>query len=612
MSKTGGQWLSRARATFADPVLLGVAIVLALVPAVFDARLYDDFTLPKQALLIGTCGAILLPGLLFARGSVLPTNRVVRWAFFAFCGWTLVAWAAGIDPRGSLLGVYQYRQGALTFACYAVLFVAGSHLARRPGSFQKLAIFGLVGLTAATIYTIVQSTGNDPVEWWIDTTVRAIGTIGNANELASYAMVTLAFGGAFLAKRRAGPVVLGLVAGSVTLIVLESESRTGIVAMAAFALLVPALCLLVRTPGRRTGVLSAVVVGGMLAGGLLSSGLGAGASAPAGRVRSGLEGSDSSGSTRVSLVKGTIPAITANPITGAGPDGLLLAFAEHRPAGLTGTFEQYDLGVQSSHNWPLDTAANLGLPGIVALLALLLACGWVSLRGGLGSADPSLAVTWAGMLAYGAMTLANPLSIAGHAIFWLLLGWLASRPSESPVTEAAVERTRAWLLPKAAFASVVAVPALAVAILMPVADLEADEGWDDYASGNFAAAAEHYERAHNLLPIARDYRSREGRAWLAAGVSGDISSLERAESVLTKLGDEYSLNFDDAIALATAKIGLERPPEEIEAVIDTAFALNPNGIYAVDYTARLREAAQRGGVLEYEEERRWVFVTPLP
>ena len=77
---------------------------------------------------------ILVPALLLSRRDSLPGNRFVRCAFFVLCGWSLMAWVTGTDPRGSLIGVYQYRQGLLTFLCYAVLFLAGSNLARRPVS----------------------------------------------------------------------------------------------------------------------------------------------------------------------------------------------------------------------------------------------------------------------------------------------------------------------------------------------------------------------------------------------------------------------------------------------------------------------------------------------
>ena len=609
MNRTGGTWLAELRTVVKHPILAGVALVLALVPVVFDPRLYDDFTLPKQALLTAVCGIVIVPGLLLKGGS-LPRSPVVRWAFNALCAWTVLSWATGLDPRGSLIGIYQYRQGLLTFLCYAVLFLAGGYIARRDSRLSILAVPALVGLAITVAYTIVQSTGNDPFSWWLDTRIRAIGTIGNANELASYAIITLAFAGAFAARKWLGPALIFLTVGSVTLIAFESESRTGIVALVAFAILVPATSLIAGVRARQLPILGAPVIAGILAGALLSSQFGAGASAPAARVKAGFSGSDSSGSTRVALVEGTLPSIRANVLTGAGPDGLYLEFPKNRPAGLGGVFEEFDLTVQSAHNWPLDTAANLGIPGLLVLVVLLGACGWASVRGEFRQGDASIGFAWAGVLAYGAMTLANPLSLAAHAIFWLLLGWLARRREVSAEPQAVPGVPSPTLrYVRLGSAGAVGLGGLLVAVLMPIADLKANSGWDAYATFDFEAAARHYDDAYRYFPLVRDYKSREGKSWLAAGVPGDRNALENANRAFADLEDDYSLTFDDAIAYASAKLALARPVAESDAAIDRAVELNPEGIFTADYTARLREAARKGAVLEYEIERRWVVVT---
>ena len=168
-----------------------------------------------------------------------------------------------------------------------------------------------------------------------------------------------------------------LAAGS-AFVVLESESRSGLLALALTAALLPLAWLMARAAWRTFGLRAGALAVG-LGVGLLASLATGGLDGTAKRVGAGVARQETSGSTRVELWKGTVATIAASPIVGYGPDGLALAFPRHRPE-LDAAFDDYDLVAQSSHNWALDTMANLGIPGFAALTAVMVFAAWGSVR----------------------------------------------------------------------------------------------------------------------------------------------------------------------------------------------------------------------------------------
>lgn len=586
-------------------VAAGLFLALSVTPVVFDAALYDDFTLPKQASLL-VAAALVLVGLAM-EGRLLPRQRVLRFALLAWVAMLGISWATGIDPLGSVLGYYQYRQGLLTQLAYVVLF-AGALQAARWLPMRTVLSAGAAGIAGVTSYTALQATGNDPFTWWIDTHARAFGTIGNANELAAYAVMALALAGIAVERGgRWGVLAAGGIAAASGYMVLAGESRSGLIALALVVVAVPAAGLVARWPGRdialRTGLLMMA-----LAIGFALSALSGAASGTANRVEAGVAQSDPSGSTRMQLWRGTVTTIEASPFVGFGPDGLYRAFPMHRPGDLEGAFKEYDLVAQSSHNIVLDTAVNEGLIGLAALLTLVTGGLWLSLRHGRRSGGTIEPYAWAAIAGYGALTLVNPVSLAPQALFVIVLGLLAGRAAAA--VESREERGTEWLpvWARGAIAAPAALAIASVAVLLPLADGHADAAWAAYAQGDFPAAAKEAAKANDLMPVEPAYLRREGVSWLAAGIKDGRPALLEAERTLSQMDDRFPMTSSDAIALATAKIGLRRPSEEIAPVIDQVLKVNPYGVFLDRYTQRLRTAAERGAVLRYQPRDRWVFV----
>src|SRR5262245_27341107 len=207
-------------------VVAGIVVALAVTPAVFVPALYDDFTLPKQSTLF-LSAALVAIGLAFS-GLPRISSRWLGAGLLAWCAAVGLSEMYALDWRGSLLGLYQYRQGALTQVAYILLFL-GALRQGRTGTHYVVVRALAFGLAAAFCYTVVQAVGADPVRWWTDTSARAIGTIGNANELAAFAVVCLVLCSVLpRPDSRSGLASWVAVGAAVSFILFESESRSGI------------------------------------------------------------------------------------------------------------------------------------------------------------------------------------------------------------------------------------------------------------------------------------------------------------------------------------------------------------------------------------------------
>ncbi len=581
-----------------------MAAAFALVPAVFLPQVYDDFTLAKQVTLVAF-GALAAVGLAGAGGFA----GMPRWLLAAVGAWAavvLVATAAGLDPRGSVLGYYQYRQGLLTQVAYLVLLCGGWWLAAT----GRLAVFraAAIGLGAALAYTVVQAAGADPFTWWIDTSDRAIGTIGNANELSAFAVVSMGIVAFAPPGRRLWWAALTWPA--VLFIVLEAESRSGLAALVLFFVLLGPATLVAGHRPRVSRRVAATLGAGLAAAAVLSLAAG-GLEGTAARVSGEPGRHETAGSTRLALWEGTLHVIAERPLLGAGADGLHLAFPRSRPPGLGGAYAEYDLIAQSSHNAVLDTAANYGLPGLAALLALVGGCAATSVRAVRRTRDPDAPawpVAWAAMGAYGALTLLNPISLAAHALFFAMLG-AAAGGADTGTRPAGGDGRVHWRA--MALAGMPAVIACLVVLPLPFADLHAQRGWDAFAGGKFAEGAEQYRAAARLAPTERDYARRETVA-LVAAASVDRAYLPVARERLLAFDRAFGFSSADALNLAAVLIAEGRPESEIAPVLLRALSLNPRGVATAWYIEQLRQAAERGGVLVHDPDDHWTYVAPLP
>jgi O-antigen ligase/tetratricopeptide (TPR) repeat protein len=239
--------------------------------------------------------------------------------------------------------------------------------------------------------------------------------------------------GLALRRSRASPgwaAAALLLAGSTVL----TDSRTGITAMAAGFLTLPAFWLLAAVMRRVGGrvLLAAALLLALLAG---AGWLAAGGGRAAERIASGLDRFEKSMEFRVDAWSNAVDVIRRHPWLGIGP-GTFIAVERFRP----GSRFANEPEVPHPHNMPLYVAQAAGLPALAVALAW---CGWLVLRAwrafrardpALPGALPStlLAATVTALLA-SLFDLGLALETVVPAPLWIFTGLLAARPpAEAP------------------------------------------------------------------------------------------------------------------------------------------------------------------------------------
>ena len=302
----------------------------------------------------------------------------------------------GLNPRISLLGSYNRDQGVVTLLAYlAVCLLIAVRLRAADQLRRLLDTVVLVGL-AVGVYGVLQRFGVDPVPWGgfgDATTLRVIGTQGNATFLADYlvlAMLVTLFN--LLAARRAGRTgalaAYGVALAFQFLALLFSDSRGATLGLAV-GLAVWALAHAAWRGKRRLAVaVAGLAVVGMLSLVLLNVAGGAVGNVPiVGRLSRLTDTTTGSNAVRALMWEGMSDLIQdegGRLALGVGPEALYLRYYPYfQPAlrtvenPLTGTHDR-------SHNEVLDRLATTGVVGLGAWLALVggllyAACAWLGL-----------------------------------------------------------------------------------------------------------------------------------------------------------------------------------------------------------------------------------------
>jgi len=206
---------------------------------------------------------------------------------------------------------------------------------------------------------------------------------------------------------RLGTAALGL-AMLVTLV--ASRSRSGVVGLAAAMVLVLAVRLVSSRPSRRAwlAVLAALIAAVVIAGAMA--------------IYTGSRLSEDM-ATRVDIWDRAAMMIAAFPLTGVG----LNAFRSLMPLVAVSSHVSPAIDIAHAHNIFLQTALDLGLPGLCAYLALLgvALANCVQIAGGASPVRRDLALALAGNIAainlFG-LTDAVPLGSKVGLLLWISLG----------------------------------------------------------------------------------------------------------------------------------------------------------------------------------------------
>ena len=535
-----------------------LALALPLVAAVADPFGWYPFG-PSKWIVISVLLPAGLAWLWWARPLVAlprPTAAVA-----ALVAWFGVSAVTGADHLYAWIGTPERRLGVLTWILVLALFVAGQSLdpdRDRPALTWSVIAAGLLAGGLAT----AEALGWEPDVFAV-TPGRLTGSMGSAAYLGALSAVLLpALAGIVLdvpadgrARVRSAPWLAGVVATALTVVAcIGSGARAAWLGLAvAAAVVVVARRRTLFADRRRAAIVGLGLAVGLIALGVLTP-LG-------GRLAQATDPDAAGGRSRVDEWRVALSVVARHPLTGVGPEGYRIAFAE----GVTDAYEEAygrDPIPDRAHTAPLDIALAGGLP---ALAAWAIAVGW-TLRACyriIRRADAHhrwLAGLAAAVIAHVAGALLLFPTAELEPLVWMIGGVLVVADARRADVETG--DTRSFLVPRA-------VP-VAIGVLAAVA----------------AVAGVRDVRADHQAQLATE-RARTGDT---------AAALDAVDAAIAQRPDELRLHLLRAQLLVAADLGTA---PALRAV-DDALALSPGDPIAQRHRARL--LVQRAGATHLPDD----------
>jgi len=314
------------------------------------------------------------------------------------------------------------------------------------------------------------------------------------------------------------------------------------------------------------------------------------------RVVSIFEFDQGSALTRFQIWEAALAAVAERPIFGWGADTFRLLFPMFKPAEYVQAAGYLSVA-DNVHNYPLQLATGIGIPGALLLYgliawALVSSVGEVFARGK-GPERLVLAGFWAAVAGY-VVHLLFGLSVTGSTIFlWLSIGILLS-PGAHTRTLAAPS----WRTPAAA-------AILALVLLGTVLNVRFIVADNHYLQGRVlnrgVTSVPEIERAIELNPYNDMYRLELGSAWQAAfqqeaeayASSGDQAQLLQAMQYLERAEQAYRDMIDYVPEEYDTYVFFTNLYNQAAAYIDPAYAekaieIGKRGIEVEEYGPAVR------------------------
>jgi O-antigen ligase len=381
------------------------AMLMAMIAAVFvEAATVGGIAISR---LVAPVALVALIVAMVRGEAVVRSGTPLVWAF-AYALWALASglWTVTVGATAAQLA-------SLAIALVYMLAFAGWLSSK--GDLERIFAFLAAASLALGLLVIVDylAAGSPPLS-----DARASGGAGDPNFFAADQIVAIPLVLVLAAEMRRGWLRTGLYASVLVAIasVLTTLSRGGLIALGAIVLLT--LVLPARTLFRSQAQKVTVVLAVLLAAGLSFQAVSATFGARLDSIFS-----EGGGSGRLVLWQGAWTAIKERPLTGLGYGGYQSVSNDlvFRTPGVS--LESFDLtpNGQVVHSAYLGSAAELGIPGLLLFLGLLISTGR-SLRQVASRARAADA--WFISRAANALIV----SLAGWAIASLFLSSETSRP----------------------------------------------------------------------------------------------------------------------------------------------------------------------------------------
>ncbi len=534
-------WVSLHALLFLVPLAvsnLNFFRIAGVLPITFDQfDIVKLFTM-RACTLIGLAGwgaNVLLRG-----GKIRLTK--VDLLVLGFLAWVGLTTVTSIHWPTAIFGKYRRFEGLISFVNYAAVFFLTVQLVDRRERMLSLVRTLFFSGSIVMLYGALQYLGIELIPYGTlpFEARRSFATYGNPDLLGGFLMfmlpisVTLALSEQRVAWRTA--YWIGAVLTAIVTITAFTRSAWVGGTVAVVVLLVMAYRQKVRL--RREDLVMAGLAVAVAAGIVVRS-----LSAPSevmnffARIKSIFEFGEGSALTRFQIWDAALQAIKERPILGFGADTFRLVFPRFKPAAYVAAAGYLSVA-DNVHNYPLQLASALGIPGVLLLYALfvwvlVISFGRAFATKGPESGNIVYSGLWAAVVGY-IVHLFFGLSVTGTTVLlWLVFGLLLA-PGARTVEFRGVESAARGLV------AGLAVALASVLFIGNAVYLYADHYYllARLGSADPAVRVENAQRAVALNPFNDIYRAEVGLAFIDQGYA-HLSAVTSDPNAATAAYDSF-------------------------------------------------------------------------
>jgi len=403
---------------------------------------YDQFDIAKVFVMrmftliaIGAWGW----GMLTRGGKMRLDKRL--WLVVAFIAWVSISTMLSIHPPTALFGKYRRFEGLISFVNYALVLFLAIQYADRPSRVRSLARTLVIAGGVVAFYGVLQFAGLDFIKWGNlpFEARRAFASYGNPDLLGGFLMFPLPLSLALaLSEKSARWRYAYLAIFFVIIWCWIVEYVRGAWIGGVVGLLLLGLAVWLSRPklskSDKWFLVAALVL--VLVLGVISAQSSNEVTNLPKRIATIFQFQSGSGETRTQIWQAAIAAIKDRPIFGFGADTFRLVFPKYKPAAYVAAAGYLSVA-DNVHDYPLQLASGIGIPGALLAYVLFIWTLVVSARGAFvrGEGSERFAYTgfWIATVSY-LVHLLFGLSVTGASVFlWLSLGVLLAplaRPQE--------------------------------------------------------------------------------------------------------------------------------------------------------------------------------------
>lgn len=561
-----------------------------------DQYAFDPFDTAKMFVF----RTLLLLALGIWMWSLCMNGGIIRrtkfdWWVLGFVGWAALTTALSVHPATSLFGKYTRYEGLATYCGYGVLFFLSVQVLNTEGRVRSIARAICVSGLLVGLYGVMQATGHDPSQWAALPFDKgmAFSTLGNPDLLGGYIIFPLVINVAMaLSEVRIGWKLFHWIATFVVsacwILTFVRGSWVGGVVGLGF------LTVVVLRQRRSLHLLDKVFLG-LTGGGVVvvaaaTMRSGVGVTNVLSRALSAFAFTQGSAGSRLQIWGSALQAIWHRPLFGWGPDTFRFAFGPYRTVEYV-AHNGFSVTADNAHNYVLQLATTLGVPGALLVYGIFVAALWSGGRGYFsGPQDTADGLLRGGLLAASVgflVYLVFGLSVVSStSILWLTVAILVAPKAHERV------------VPRPAWGAWVAWPAVAVLCAFFVGSvlfLEADYYYlQSHKSGvvaeNVAVSA---RKATQLNPFIEAYRMGVARIAASAFKEWNAAALQQRDAATQDpaVVERAQSAFDEAVAAWRNALGFSPREQDnyINLVILYNFRAEIDPAYYADAIATARQ-----------------------